>query len=162
MDIYAPEFWVGVSFFLFIGILFYYEVPRKLGQALDKRAEEISKELEEARKLRQEAEAVLADYRKREKEAENEAEDIVKLAKKEAQSYAAETRKAMQEQFERRTKLAEDKIARAEAQAIADVRAASIEAAVTAARSLIAEKLTPETADKLLQQSIDSLQSKLN
>ncbi len=162
MDIYAPEFWVGVSFFLFIGILFYYEVPRKLGQALDKRAEEISKELEEARKLRQEAEAVLADYRKREKEAENEAGDIVKLAKKEAQSYAAETRTAMQEQFERRTKLAEEKIARAEAQAIADVRAASIEAAVTAARSMIAEKLTPETADKLLQESIDSLQSKLN
>lgn len=162
MDFTSPEFWVGISFLLFLGVLFYYKVPRKTGQALDRRAEEIIKELEEARKLRQEAKAVLADYRRREQEAANEAEDIVRLAKKEAQSYADETRRSMQEQFERRSRLAEEKIARAEAQAVAEVRAAAIEAAVGAARTLISEKLTPATADKLLKQSIDSLKNKLN
>jgi F-type H+-transporting ATPase subunit b len=163
MEFYLePEFWVAISFFLFVGLLFYYAVPRKLAEALDKRAKEIALELEEARKLRQEAESVLADYRRREKEAEGEAEDIVKLATKEARSYAAETRKSMQEQFERRTKLAEEKIGRAEAQAVADVRAAAIDAAVGAARMMIAQKLTPETANKLLEKGIDSLKSKLN
>lgn len=159
---FDPEFWVAVSFLLFVGLAVYLGAGRKLTEALDKRAAAIAAELEEARKLREEAEQVLADYRRKEKEAADEAEDIVRLAKREAESYAAETRKTMQEQFERRTRLAEEKIARAEAQAVADVRAAAIDAAVGAARSIISEKLTPDTAEKLMQESIESLKSKLN
>lgn len=163
MDFLAtPEFWVAVSFFLFLGLVFYFGVHKKLGVALDARAAAIAKEIDEARSLREEAEKVLADYRRKESNAAEEAEDIVRLATKEAEAMAAETSRAMKEQFERRMKLAEDKIARAEAEALRDVRAAAADAAVAAAQMVIAEKLTPETADKLVKQGIDALKSKLN
>ncbi len=162
MELFTPEFWVAVSFFLFIALVVYFKAFHKLGQALDKRAAEIAAELDEAKRLREEAESVLADYRRKQKEAQQEADDIVDLAKREAKSYAEETRRSMQEQFERRARMAEEKIARAEEQAVADVRSAAVDAAVGAARHLIAEKMTPATADKLLNESIDSLKSKLN
>lgn len=162
MELFTPEFWVAVSFFLFIALAVYFKTFHKLGQALDKRAAEIAAELDEAKRLREEAENVLAEYKRKQKEAQQEADDIVDLANREAKSYAEETRRDMQEQFERRTKLAEDKIARAEEQAVADVRGAAVDAAVGAARTLIGEKLTPATADKLLNESIDSLKTKLN
>jgi F-type H+-transporting ATPase subunit b len=163
MDFLAtPEFWVAVSFFLFLGLVFYFGVHKKIGTALDARAASISKEIDEARSLREEAEAVLADYRKKQGNAAQEAQAIVDLATKEAQALAAETSRNMKEQFERRMKLAEEKIARAEADAVRDVRAAAADAAVTAAQMVIAEKLTPETADKLVSQGIDALKSKLN
>lgn len=163
MDILAtPEFWVAVSFFLFLGLVFYFGIHKKIGAALDARAAAISKEIDEARALREEAQAVLADYRQKQGNAAQEAQAIVELASKEAEAFAAETSRNMKEQFERRMKLAEDKIARAEADAIRDVRAAAADAAVTAAQMVIAEKLTPESADRLVKQGIDTLKSKLN
>ena len=161
-SIFEPEFWVAVSFFLFLGLAIYLGVHKKLATALDNRAAAIAKELDEARRLREEAQAVLADYRKKQGEVETEVAAIVNLAAKEAESLAAETRVSMKEHFERRTKLAEDKIARAEAQAIADVRGAAVDAAVVAAESIIAAKLTSDAAAKLVGKSIDSLKSKLN
>ena len=116
--IYEPEFWVAVSFFIFLGVLFYFGVHKKLASLLDARAALISKELEEARRLRDEAEKVLADYRRKEGEAVNEAEGIIALAAKEAEMLAAETRKSLKEHFDRRMKLAEEKIARAEQDAV--------------------------------------------
>jgi len=160
--IFEPEFWVAVSFFLFLGLALYLGVHKKLATALDNRAAAITKELDEARRLREEAQAVLADYRKKQAGVESEVAAIVNLAAKEAESLAAETRASMKEHFERRAKLAEDKIARAEAQALADVRNAAVDAAVAAAESIIAAKLTPEAAAKLVGKSIDSLKSKLN
>lgn len=163
MDFLAtPEFWVAVSFFLFLGLIFYFGVHKKLGAALDARAASIAKEIEEAKALREEAEKVLADYRRKEGNAAKEAEDIVALATKEAEALAAETSRNMKELFERRMKLAEDKIDRAEADAIREVRAAAADAAVTAAQMVISQKLTPEMADKLVKQGIDALKTKLN
>jgi len=158
----TPEFWVAVSFFIFLGALFYFGVHKKIATLLDARAAQIAKELEEARRLREEAEKVLADYRRKQGEAASEADGIIALAAKEAESLAAETRKSVKEHFERRIKLAEDKIARAEAEALREVRAAAAEAAVTAARTVIAAKLTPDGADKLISQGIDALKGKLN
>jgi F-type H+-transporting ATPase subunit b len=163
MDVLAtPEFWVAVSFFLFLGLIFYFGVHKKVGEALDARSAAIAKEIEEARQLREEAEKVLADYRRKEGNAAKEAEGIIDLATKEAKALAAETSRSMKEQFERRMKLAEDKIARAEADAVAEVRAAAADAAVAAAQSVISEKITPEMADKLVKQGIDVLKTKLN
>ena len=89
MDILAtPEFWVAVSFFLFLGLVFYLGVHKKIGTALDARAAAISKEIDEARALREEAESVLADYRKKQGDAANEAQAIVDLASKEAEALA--------------------------------------------------------------------------
>ncbi|MGH6824245.1 F0F1 ATP synthase subunit B [Methyloceanibacter sp.] len=157
-----PEFWVAVSFFIFLGVLFYFGVHKKLASVLDARAAEIGKELDEARRLRNEAEKVLADYRRKEGEAANEAGSIVALAAKEAEIFAAETRKSVKEHFDRRMKLAEEKIARAEADAIREVRSVAVDAAIAAAQTLIAEKLTPDRAEKLVSESIDTLKSKLN
>ena len=146
----TPEFWVAVSFFIFLGALFYFGVHKKIATLLDARAAQIAKELEEARRLREEAEKVLADYRRKQSEAASEADSIIALAAKEAESLAAETRKSVKEHFERRMKLAEDKIARAEADAVREVRSVAVDAAVAAAQALIAAKLTPDRAEKLV------------
>jgi len=160
--VYEPEFWVAVSFFIFLGVLFYFGVHKKLASLLDARAALISEELEEARRLRDEAEKVLADYRRKEGEAVNEAEGIIALAAKEAEILAAETRQSVKEHFDRRMKLAEEKIARAQQDAVREVRSVAVDAAVAAAQTLIAEKLTPDRAEKLVSDSIDNLKSKLN
>ena len=160
--IFEPEFWVAVSFFLFVGGMLYLGVHKKLAAVLDARAAAIAKELEEAKRLREEAAKVLADYRRKQGDVAKETKDIIDLASREAEILAAETRRTMREQFDRRMKLAEDKIARAEAEALREVRAAAAEAAVTAARTVIAAKLTPDGADKLVSQGIDALKGKLN
>jgi F-type H+-transporting ATPase subunit b len=160
--IFEPEFWVAVSFFLFLGLVIYLGVHKKLASALDARAMRIAKELDETRRLREEAEKVLADYRRREGDAVKEAQGIIDLASKEAEILAAETRRSMKEHFNRRMKLAEDKIARAEADALREVREAAADAAVAAAQMVIAQKLTPETADKLIKRGIEALKGKLN
>ena len=160
--LYEPEFWVAVSFFLFLGTVIYLGVHKKIAAALDARAAAIAKELDEAKRLREEAEKVLADYRRKQGDAAKEAQAIIDLAGKEAEILAAETRRAMKESFERRMKLAEDKIARAETEALREVRAAAADAAIAAAQAVIKEKLTPEAADKLVKQGIDALKGRLN
>ena len=157
-----PEFWVAVSFFIFLGVVFYFGVHKKIASALDARSAAIATELAEARHLRDEAEKVLAEYRRREGEAEKEAESMIALAAKEAEMLATETRKSVKEHFDRRMKLAEEKIARAEAEAVREVRSVAVDAAVAAAQSLIAKNLTPDRAEKLVSESIDNLKSKLN
>ena len=160
--IFEPEFWVAVSFFMFLGLVLYLGAHKKIASALDARAAAIAKELAEAKRLREEAEKVLADYKRKEGDAAKEAQAIVSLATKEAEILAEETRRSMNEHFERRMKLAEDKIARAEAEALREVRNAAADAAVIAAQSLIAKSFTPETADKLVKQGIEALKSRLN
>jgi len=156
-----PEFWVAVSFFIFLGVVFYFGVHKKIASALDARSAAIAKELAEARHLRDEAEKVLAEYRRREDDAEKEAESIIALAAKEAEMLATETRKSVKEHFDRRMKLAGEKIARAEADAVREVRSVAVDAAVAAAQSLIAKNLTLDRAEKLVSRSIDNLKSKL-
>jgi F-type H+-transporting ATPase subunit b len=160
--IFEPEFWVAVSFFIFVGLVLYLGVHKKIAVALDNRAAQIKKELDEARRLREEAEKVLADYKRKGGDAAKEAEEIISLAAKEAKILAAETQRSMKEHFERRMKLAEDKIARAEADALREVRNAAADAAVIAAQTVIAKSLTPEAADKLVKQGIEALKSRLN
>jgi F-type H+-transporting ATPase subunit b len=160
--IFEPEFWVAVSFFLFVGLVLYLGVHKKIASALDARAALIAKELDEARRLRDEAEKVLADYKRKQGEAVTETKNIVDLAVREAEALAAETRKSVKEHFDRRMKLAEDKIARAEQDAVREVRSVAVDAAVAAAQSLIAKNLTADRAGKLVSESIDALKSKLN
>ena len=107
----TPEFWVAVSFVGFVLLLVYFKIPGKVAELLDKRADTIRQELDEARKLREEAQAILAEYQRKQKDAEKEAGEIIRLAQQEAEALAAETRTKLEETLERRTKLAEDKIA---------------------------------------------------
>ena len=161
MDFLATaEFWVAVSFVLFLATIVYFGAHKKVAVALDARADAIAKELADAKALRDEAESVLADYRKKTSNAAQETQDIIDLAAKEAEALAAETSRNMTEQFERRMKMAE--IAQAETDALRDVRAAAADAAVAAAQTVIAGKMTVQTADELIGTSIDDLKSKLN
>jgi F-type H+-transporting ATPase subunit b len=159
--IYDPEFWVAVSFFIFIGVLVYFGVHTKVVSALDARALLISKELEEARRLREEAEKVLADYRRKLGDVVTEVDNITALAAKQAETLAVETRQSLKEYFDRRIKLAEKKIARAEIEAVSEFRSVAVDAAIAAAQNLIAAKLTPDRAKKLVSESIKALKSNL-
>ena len=160
--IYEPEFWVAVSFFIFIGVLVNFGVHMKVVSALDARALLISKELEEARRLREEAKNVLAHYRRKLGDVVTEVDNITALATTEAKTLAAETRQSLKEYFDRRIKLAEEKIARAEMEAVRELRNDVVDAAIAAAQNLIAAKLTPDRAKKLVSTSIKALKSKLN
>ena len=157
-----PEFWVAVAFFGFIGLLLYYNVPAMLGKMLDERAEQIRSELDEARRLREEAQALLTEYQKKREAAEEEAKAIVEQARREADSLASETRKSLIESLERRSRLVEDKIARAEAQAVAEVRSVAVDTAVAAAERVLAAKVSAQSGAPLVDQSIRALQGKLN
>ena len=157
-----PTFWVAVAFFGFMALLVYMKVPALVAKALDDRAAEIKRNLDEARALREEAQKVLADYQRKQRNAQSEAEDIVAQAEREAKAYAEETKQALAEALERRSKLAEEKIARAETQAMAEVRALAANVAVSAAEKLIAQKLTSDTANKLIDQTIADVKSKMN
>ncbi len=156
------EFWVAVSFVAFLLILLYYKVPAMIGKMLDERAEGIRKELDEARRLREEAQRLLADYQQKHRNAGQEAEAIVEQARREAESFAHETRAGLKDTLERRTRLAEDKIARAEAQAVDEVRAAAVELAVAAAEKILREKAAGAGGTALIDQGIRDLKGRLN
>ena len=158
----TPEFWVAVSFFGFVALLLKYKVPALIGKTLDQRADDIRRELDEARKLRTDAQALLEDYRRKHGEAQHEADAIIAAARKEAEAIGAETRRGLAESLERRTKVAEEKIARAEAQAVSDVRAAAVDAAIAASEKLIGARLTPQSGTGLIDKSIAELGNKLN
>jgi F-type H+-transporting ATPase subunit b len=157
-----PLFWVLIAFVAFLALLAYYRVPAVVGKALDDRAEGIRKELDEARKLREEAQSLLTDYQRKAREAELEAQSIIEQAKREAEALASESRKALTESLERRSKIAEDKIARAEAQALGEVRSVAVETALAAAHEILKTRATGATADSLVSQSIGDLSGKLN
>jgi F-type H+-transporting ATPase subunit b len=157
-----PTFWVAMSFLGFVGLLVFLGVPRLVAGVLDERASGIQKELDEARRLKEEAQKLLEDYKQKHAAAEAEARSIIESARKEADNLAAETRKSMKENVERRTRNAEEKIARAEAQALADVRAAAVEAAVAAAEKILAEKTAGANAAAATDRSIKEIKGRLN
>lgn len=157
-----PEFWVAVSFVLFIGVIVYAGAHKKIIGALDDRSARIKAELDEARRLRDEAGKLLAEYQRKQREAEREAEAIVAEAKAEAERVAAEARVKMEEFVARRTKQAETKIGQAEAQALADVRAAAADAAIAAAETILRNSAKGQVADDLLARGIADVKAKLN
>jgi F-type H+-transporting ATPase subunit b len=155
------ETWVAIAFVVFMGILLYIGVPKMLAKTLDARADGIKKDIDEARRLKEEAQALLADYKKRRDQADAEAAAIVEQAKREADAISRETQAALEESLKRRTRIAEEKIARAEAQAIADVRSAAIDAAVSASESVIGGKLQSGAGRGLVDQGIRELKGRL-
>ena len=160
--IYEPETWVAIAFAILVGILIKLGVPNLLFKALDDRGVRIKAELDEARKLRQEAEGVLAEYRRKQSEAEKTAEAIILNAHGEAERMAAEARAKVEEFIARRTKMAETRIAQAEAQALAEVRAAAADAAVAAAQAILTKTATGKVADDLVARGIQDVKAKLN
>ena len=157
-----PTFWVAVAFVAFVGVAIYYKAPGMLAKLLDERAEKIRKDLDEARRLRDEAEKLFADYEARSKAARQEADAIIAQARAVAEREAKTAEAALALTLDRRVKTAQAKIAQAEAQAVAEVRVAAVEVAIGAARKVVAESLSPADATRLIDRSITDLNRQLN
>jgi len=156
------ETWVALGFVLVLALLWWKGVPGMVAKMLDQRAAIISAELDEAKKLRAEAAALLEDYKKRAATAESEAAGIVEAAKADAAQFAKDSRVALAAQIERRTAAAHDKIAQAEAAALNEIRALAADAAVSGAQKLIAARMDEKRTGNLIDASIKDLGSKLN
>ncbi|HEX3442794.1 MAG TPA: ATP F0F1 synthase subunit B [Pseudolabrys sp.] len=156
------EVWVTLAFLVFVGVLVYFGVPKLVAKSLDERAARIKGDLDEAKKLKDEAAQLLAEYERRRHEAESEAEGIISGAKAEAERMASEAKAKIEDFVSRRTKMAETKIAQAEAQAAADVRSAAADAAVAAAERILTLEAKGDRASALIAKGIDDVRKKLN
>ena len=159
--IHDPEFWVAVAFVIVV-VGGGYKLAPTIAKALDDRAARIKAELEEAQRLRDDAQKTLAEYQRKQREAVAEAATILAGATAEAERMMTEAKAKMEEFIARRSKMAETKIAQAEAQALADVRAAAAEAAVSAAQTILTQTVKGDVADRLIVKGIDDVKSKLN
>ncbi len=158
--LHESEFWVLVAAVIFVVAVF-RPAKRALVGGLDARAARIRGELDEARRLREEAERLVAEYRAKEREAVSEAEAIVAHAQQEAERIAAQGTRDLEQAMKRRQQLAEERIAQAEAKALAEVRAAAIDVAIAAARDVIAESIDQQRGAALLDTAIVALPQRL-
>jgi len=156
------EAWVAIAFVLFLALLVYLGAHRRVIGGIDARQARIKAELDEAVRLRQEAQAVLAEFERKARDAESEAVAIVAGATAEAERLAVEAKARMEDFVLRRTKMAETKIAQAEAQALADVRAAAADTAVAAAETILAAAAKGKVAEGLLAKGIEDIKNKFN
>jgi len=155
-------FWATVGLVVFLALVVYLRVPGMIGRNLDQRAERIRNELEEARKLREEAQQLLAEYQRKRKEAEQEAGEIVEAAKREAGHLVEEAKQRSQEYVARRTTLAEQKIAQAERDAVNAVRSNAVDIAVAAASRLLEERADAKVKTQLFKSSLDDIKARMN
>ena len=148
------RFWVAIPVVLFLALVVYKGALRSVGQSLDDRADKIKAELDEARRLREEAQALLASYHRKQKEAEAQAEDIIKQARSDAEHMAVQARKDLTERLERRAAQAEAKIVNAEAQAMSEVKAKAADMAMDTAETFLRTKLSAADKSKLIKDGI--------
>nr|WP_143523564.1 F0F1 ATP synthase subunit B [Pararhizobium arenae] len=155
-------FWAFVGLILFFVLIAYLKVPAMLAKSLDERAGRISNELKEAKRLREEAQALLVEYQKKRKEAEAEAANIVAAAEREATALTAEAKAKTEEFVARRTSLSEQKIKQAESDAINAVRATAVDLAIAAAEQVIASKSDATTQNALFAKAVGDVKTRLN
>lgn len=161
-SLHSTEFVVLLAFLVFVGVLIYFKVPGMVAGMLDNRAETIKAELEEAKALREEAQAILASYERKQKDVAEQAEHIVAHARKEAAAAAEVAKADIKASIARRLAAAEDQIKSAEASAVKEVRDTAISVAVSAATDLIAANMTATEANKLIDGAIADVESKLH
>jgi len=159
---FDATFWVGIAFVVFVGLMLYFKVHRMIIGALDERAARIRGELEEAQRLREEAQALLASYERKQRDAMAEIEAIRQHAREEAAREAERASEKLEESLKRREELSLEKIALAEAQAAREVREAAVEAAIAAAGEVIRARLDQDGAKTLVENTIKDLRRHLN
>jgi F-type H+-transporting ATPase subunit b len=160
--LYDTYFVVALSFVLFLGVLWHYDVHKMLGRALDARADRIRDELDEAKRLREEAQTLLASYERKQKDVEAHAADIVARAKEDAEAAASQARKALAGSIDRRIRAAVNQIASAEAAAVREVTNRAVTVAVAAAGDVISQSLSAEAADARITTAIDEVGARLH
>ena len=156
------NFIVLLAFLLFIGILVYLKIPGLLGGLLDKRAEGIRAELDEAKALREEAQTVLASYERKQREVAEQSQRIIDTAKDEASRAAEQAKEDLKASVARRLAAAEDQIASAQAKVVKEVRDEAVSVAVSAARDVIAKQMTAASGNALVDDAIAEVQAKLH
>jgi F-type H+-transporting ATPase subunit b len=155
-------FFALVALIIFIGVVIYLKVPGMMAKSLDDRADQIRNELAEAKRLREEAQHLLAEYQRKRKEAEAEAAHIVAAAEREAQMLTEEARKKTEEFVANRTALSEQKIKQAEVDAMKAVRSAAVDLAISAAESVLAKRADEKVQSKLFSDAVSNVRSRLN
>ena len=157
----SAEFWVAVGFVVFVALVGRIAY-RVVTAALDDRAAKIKEQVDEAASLAEEAQALLATYERKQRDAAKEAESVVEMAQREADRLADQAAKDLERSLKRREQLAFERIAQAEAAAIAEVRTRAADIAMEATRKLLTEKLTRQRADALIDDAIKELPKRLN
>ncbi|WP_112611423.1 F0F1 ATP synthase subunit B [Rhizobium sp. WW22] len=155
-------FFAFVSLLIFLGLIVYLKVPGMMAKSLDDRADQIRNELAEAKRLREEAQHLLAEYQRKRKEAEAEAAHIVAAAEREAEMLTTEARKKTEEFVANRTALSEQKIKQAEADAMKAVRSAAVDLAIAAAESVLAKKADGNVQSRLFNDAVKEVKTRLN
>jgi len=156
------SFWALLGLIGFFAIIIYFGAHKGVGKALDDRADKIRNELDEARRLREEAQELLASYKRKQAEAAEEAEAIIRQAKSEADYLRKNAQKEIAERIERRTTLAEQRIKQAQEQAAKDVRSLAADLAVEAARGLLSSNLPKAKRNALIKADIEEMKDRLN
>ncbi|MEH6738888.1 MAG: F0F1 ATP synthase subunit B [Sulfitobacter sp.] len=156
------DFVVLLAFLLFIAVLFYFKVPTLLGGMLDGRADGIKNEIEEARKLREDAQTLLASYERKQKEVQAQADRIVADAKAEAKAAGEQARVDLATSVERRLAAAEEQIGSAQAAAVKEVRDQAVVIAIAASRDIIGQQMTATDGNKLIDEGIALVGDKLH
>ena len=159
---FDATFFALVGLVLFLAGMVYLKVPGMITRSLDDRAEKISDELADARRLREEAQQLLAEYQRKRKEAEKEAESIIASAEHEAKALEADAQKKTEEYVARRTALAEQKIAQAESQAVQEVKSSAVDLAIAATETILSSKLSGKTAEDYFAKSLAEVEARLN
>jgi F-type H+-transporting ATPase subunit b len=156
------EIVVGIGFVIFIAVLVYYKVPALIARKLDERAVRIKAELDEARALRDEAQALLAGYERRQREVKNLADDIVTAARAEAEKAAAAAKEDIRRSVARRMQTATEQIAAAEQAAVRQIKDRAVAVAVAAAAEVLQSRIKAEDAGRLIDAAIDEVGAKLH
>lgn len=157
-----PELWVGIGLILFFGIVIAAGVPKLVAGTLDAKAAKIQSELDEAARLRAEAEALLATIRQEKADAEAQAQEMLRAAEADARTMEVEAKARLEETMARRQAMAERRIAQAEAQATAEVKAAAADVAARAAEAILTARIAGQTSDPMLDGAIAQISTRLN
>lgn len=158
----SDSFWALVGLIIFFIVVVAVGGPKRIIAMLDGRTNRIRAELDEARRTREEAQALLAEYQRRRRDAEAEAQVIVEEARNEARRLTEEANEKLRDMVTRRTKTAETKIAMAEAQAISEVRGRAADLAVAAATELLTKTLAGKAGEAMIDKSIGEVRQRLN
>ncbi|MGM4878708.1 F0F1 ATP synthase subunit B [Rhizobium sp. 62_C5_N11_2] len=159
---FDATFFAFVGLVLFLALVVYLKVPGMMARSLDDRADQIRNELAEAKRLREEAQHLLAEYQRKRKEAEAEAAHIVAAAEREAQMLTAEAKKKTEEFVTNRTALSEQKIKQAEAEAMKAVRSAAVDLAIAAAETVLAKQADAKVQSELFGNAVGQVKTRLN
>jgi F-type H+-transporting ATPase subunit b len=151
-----PEFWVAIAFVIAVGLVLWKSAPM-IAKSLDDRAAKIKAELDEAQRLREDAQRTLAEFQRKQRDAFKEAEQIAALAKSEAERAAAQAARDLEAALQRRQTQALEKIALAEAKATTEIRNTTVDVAIAAVRRVLAEQLDQQRKSRLIDEAIAEL-----